>query len=128
MDYIIFLWLNDNHYNLILLYKTFSEKNLCKVHELSYSFVFSDSHVCKNNFTCLKCFSQNCEQEINYKKECGNCNVVFRSSKCFNKHISNAFLKSKLSHNSELLLSPCQYMHYCKECERLFRDFFGIKE
>lgn len=58
-DKIMYLWLNDNHYDVILDVKIFSKNNLTNFcfRCMTYytQFEYQDNHVCKNYETCQRC-------------------------------------------------------------------------
>ena len=84
---VIFLWLNDAHYDLILSPKAFSRFNLSR-------FCFScmqyyrrletrQSHVCKTARTCQKWYAhESCAKEDGFKMECSECHVLFYNRTC----------------------------------------------
>ena len=75
-DKIVCLWLNNNHYDVVLNMRKFSKLNpssFC-VKCMSYfsSFEHSDNYICNSNLTCQKCFKQS-KCLTNCKIECSNC-------------------------------------------------------
>ena len=126
-DKIIFLWLNDSHYDLILNPKLFSNLKLdlfcfkC-MHYLKFD-EYADSHICKNEDTCLKCYS-NCKKEANFSIQCSECNIIFKSSDCFRKHLFNKLFKNKNS----IKVTPCQKFFFVIHVIKLFQDFSLLKK
>ena len=124
---VIFLWLNDGHYDLILSPNTFSKLQ-------ANSFCFScmnyfmrwesiRTHVCRTYFSCKNCYSnsEKCTaDEDGFFIQCPYCFVNFKSKDCYTRHLTKkVFLcNSKIqSHRA----TPCQQMFFVKRAIKKFR-------
>ena len=73
---VIFLWLNDAHYDLILSPYTFAHVNLgkfCFTCMLYFRRAESEiSHVCRTSLTCYRCYSSptKCSKEPEFQQQC----------------------------------------------------------
>ena len=84
---VVCLWLNNNHYDVILSMKKFNRLNNFCVKCMSHYKLFKhkDNHVCCTKLTCQKCFRQsNCSHNMNGDKfQCNNCKILFYDQDCF---------------------------------------------
>jgi hypothetical protein len=115
---VIFLWLNDAHYDLIV-----SPAHFAKVNSSRYCFVCmryyalhetKQTHICQTVNSCRSCYSNNvrCVKESNFKIECTQCNVLFYNSSCFQNHLTKRIFKN--SWDKEV--PPCNFFIFCKTC------------
>ena len=80
---VIFLWLNDGHYDLILSPYTFSRCNTAQYcFQCMRYFLHSetkDFRVCKTVYSCQRCYSSQdgCNKEPGFINECNTCHVLF---------------------------------------------------
>ena len=119
---VIFLWLNDGHYDLILSPNTFSKLKAgsfcfnCMNHLKRWESI--RTHVCRTYFSCHNCYSnsEKCTADENdFFIQCPYCFVNFKSKDCYTRHLT----KKVFLCNSELkphLSTPCQQMFFCKTC------------
>lgn len=127
---IIFLWLNDNHYDVVLSPKTFSQRNInnfCFKCMKYYSRLeFATTHVCKTDFSCLKCYStMGCANEDDFRHQCELCKIIFCNRECYRKHLTNRIFTPKQSNYTKR--TPCQYFFFRKTCYRTVTRYFFIK-
>jgi hypothetical protein len=115
---VIFLWLNDGHYDLILSPYTFSKCNSSKFC-FAYMRYFrrgenKTTHFCKTGNTCHRCYfsDRNCPPEDNFKQQCSECHVLFYNRNCFYNHLTQIIFK--LSHGN--MQSTCQQFFFCLTC------------
>jgi hypothetical protein len=119
-DDVIFLWLNDAHYDLILSPKTFLRFNLShfcfKCMRYYKHFENYQTHVCKTEFSCKNCYSNNnmCAKEENFKIECSECHVLFYNRDCFQKHLTNRVFQHFYKQGT--YVTPCIYYLFCLTC------------
>jgi hypothetical protein len=115
---VIFLWLNDAHYDLIV-----SPTHFAKVNSSRYCFVCmryyalhetKQTHICRTVNLCRSCYSNTvkCAKESNFKIECTQCHVLFYNSSCFQNHLTKRIFKN--SWDKEVL--PCNFFIFCKTC------------
>ena len=111
---VIYLWLNDGHYDVILSPHTFSK---CKANRFCFKcmhyFNYGEkNHVCRGAFTCPNCYAPNarCLDE-GLRQECPLCNVIFRNVGCYTRHLQN-----KIFQSGRYGETPCQHMFFCKTC------------
>ena len=127
---LFFLWLNDNHYDLILSPKGFSELNLSqfcfKCMRYYAACEYANTHVCRTaHSTCLKCYgSTKCEDEKDFKIKCTSCCVVFRNKTCFQNHLFEKIFKGEKSNGGKI--TPCQYMFFCETCYKITPRFIRV--
>lgn len=129
---VIFLWLNDNHCDVVLSAKTFSQHSLktfcfrCMKYRTHFETV--DTHVCKAATTCLKCYrtNENCADEVDVKYECSNCQLIFYNRSCFQAHMFNRVFHSNMTANRPDVrkITPCNFMFFCKTCYKIVPRFF----
>ena len=91
------------------------------IHYLKFD-EYADSHLCKNKDTCLKCYS-NCKKEANFSIQYTECNIIFKSSVCFQKHLFNKFFKNKKS----IKVNPYQKYFFVIHVIKMSQDFFVEK-
>lgn len=120
-DNVIYLWLNDNHYDLILAPKQFSRITRCsfcyKCMRYFKNGETSASHTCRTKRTCLKCYSfSKCDNERGAMIECSSCNILFTNIQCFQKHLQN-----KVFMNGTV--TPCNAYFFCKKCYKIISHF-----
>ncbi|CAB3985445.1 DNA polymerase, partial [Paramuricea clavata] len=118
---VIFLWLNDAHFDLILSSRKFmknSGSRFC-MKCMKYFRVFENAttHVCHTVNTCKKCYAHEakCVGEESFKIECSECHVLFYNRKCFTKHLTHAIFKNNYSKN----VPACRFFFFCKTCYRI---------
>ena len=115
---VIFLWLNDAHYDLVV-----SPTHFAKVNSWKYCFAcmryFSlhenrQTHICQTDNSCKSCYSNNvrCVKEDNFKIECTQCNVLFYNSQCFQNHLTRRIFKNSW----DKYVPPCNFFIFCKIC------------
>ncbi|CAB3980304.1 DNA polymerase [Paramuricea clavata] len=118
---VIFLWLNDNHYDLVTSPYTFSRLNLG-------TFCFScmcylrrherrNTHVCVLSTTCHRCYSntRKCEHVSGFVQQCTECDVIFYNPDCFTKHLTQRVFKTYI--NGTLTTeTTCQRFFFCAVC------------
>ena len=77
---VVCLWLNNNHYDVILSMKKFNRLSHFCVKCMSHykQFEHDANHVCYTNLTCHKCFRQsNCPRNMNGDKfQCSNHKII----------------------------------------------------
>ena len=114
---VIFLWLNDAHYDLIV-----SPTHFAKVNSGQYCFACmryfalhetKQTHICQTEDSCKSCYSNNikCAKE-DFKIECTQCNVLFFNSQCFQNHLTKRVFKNSW----DKYVSPCNFFIFCKTC------------
>ena len=123
---VIFLWLNDEHYDLVLSPYTFS-----KINGTNYCFACMrylrrwetrlNKHVCKNAHTCKNCYSQNeCKSEPEFFHQCTECFVHFKNRDCFVRHLTKKVFPGKTEFRNgkkeQQYVTPCKHMFFCKTC------------
>jgi hypothetical protein len=118
---VIFLWLNDGHYDLILSSRKFMKNNgnrFC-MGCMRYFRLFENqqSHTCLTVSTCKKCYAHDtkCLPERGFKMECSECHVLFYNQQCFAKHLTHAIFKNSYSKN----VTPCRFFFFCKTCYQI---------
>jgi hypothetical protein len=115
---VIFLWLNDAHYDLVL-----SPKHFSKINSDRYCFVSmkyyalhetKETHVCKTTNSCKSCYSndEGCAKETSFKIECTQCHILFYNSGCFERHLTKRVFKDSYSKE----VTPCKFFFFCKTC------------
>jgi hypothetical protein len=100
---VIFLWLNDAHYDLILSPKDFSKVSKsrycfsCMKH--FYQHDTKETHVCKTVYSCKSCYSNDkkCVKEANFKIECTECHILFYNRGCFERHLTKRIFKDSIT-------------------------------
>ena len=118
---VIFLWLNDAHYDLVLSPYTFSRCN-------SGKFCFQcmryfrraetkTSHVCRTSLTCLRCYSSptKCPKESDFEQQCTECDVVFYNRTCFFNHLTQRSFKT----SNARMETACQRFFFCATCYKI---------
>ncbi|CAB3984018.1 DNA polymerase [Paramuricea clavata] len=118
---VIFLWLNDAHFNLILSSRKFmknSGSRFC-MKCMKYFRIFENAttHVCHTVNMCKKCYAHKakCAAEEGFKIECSECHVLFYNRECFTKHLTHAIFKNNYSKN----VPACRFFFFCKTCYRI---------
>jgi hypothetical protein len=115
---VIYLWLNNAHYDLIVLPTHFAKVNssrYCFVCMRYYALLETkQTHICQTVNSCRSCYSNNvrCVKESNFKIECTQCNVLFYNSSCFQNHLTKRIFKN--SWDKEV--PPCNFFIFCKTC------------
>jgi hypothetical protein len=115
---VIFLWLNDAHYDLIV-----SPPHFSKVNSSKYCFIcmryyslheVKETHICKTVNTCRSCYSNEtrCVREADFKIECTHCHVLFYNSSCFERHLTKRIFQNSYSK----AVTPCIFFIFCKTC------------
>jgi hypothetical protein len=115
---VVFLWLNDAHYDLIVSPTHFSKVNnskycfACMRYYATYE--SKETHVCKTIDSCRNCYSNEtkCAKEVGYKTECSSCHVLFYNRGCFEKHLTKRIFKNSYSKE----VTPCDFFIFCKTC------------
>ncbi|CAB3982341.1 DNA polymerase [Paramuricea clavata] len=111
---IIYLWLNDQHYDVILSPNTFLKLQgfcfKCMRHFQRAETV--TNHVCRGMYTCPNCYSPNalCPNE-GLNKKCPLCDVIFQNAACYTRHLQNRVFPVGRRHET-----PCQHMFFCSTC------------
>ena len=125
-DKVGFLWLNLNHYDLVL--------NVCKfVHGYAYNFCIKcmkrfesmkHFHTCLIPTMCQKCYTFHLydEDELPNPIECMECFLNFKTEHCFYQHMFNKVFNKKLHCRDKV--SPCQQFMYCSTCTQIVPRFF----
>ncbi|CAB3978337.1 DNA polymerase [Paramuricea clavata] len=121
---VIFLWLNDGHYDLVTSPYTFSRLNLGK-------FCFScmrylrrherkNTHVCISSITCQRCYSntRKCESVPGFTQQCTECDVIFYNPTCFTKHLTQRVFKT-YDKGSLITETTCQRFFFCVTCYKI---------
>ncbi|CAB3977956.1 Hypothetical predicted protein [Paramuricea clavata] len=117
---IIFLWLNDRHYDLVLSPNTFLQMTAGKFCFKCMNYLKHwervTTHVCRISFSCLNCYSggEKCPEEEGFFIQCPQCFVNFKNHDCYMAHLTKRVFKK----GSEKVYSvtPCQHMFFCKTC------------
>jgi hypothetical protein len=123
---VIFLWLNDEHYDLILSPYTFSKIN-CANYCFSCMRYFhrweknGGKHVCTNVYTCRNCYTQNvCKSDPEFFQQCTECFVNFKNRDCFVRHLTKKIFVGKTEFKGgkkiQQYITPCKQMFFCKTC------------
>ena len=108
---VIFLWLNDGHYDLILSPYTFSQ---CNANKFCFTCMWyfrrgetKSQHTCTTSVTCYRCYSfpTTCRKEDNFEQKCTECDIIFYNRKCFHNHLTQRMSKSSW----DTVESPCQH-------------------
>jgi hypothetical protein len=115
---VIFLWLNDGHYDLVLSPNTFSKLNAAK-------FCFScmkylrrweklNTHVCRTSFSCANCYSnsEKCADEEIFFIQCPYCFVNFKNRDCYTRHLTKKVFSPQSKENG-YRVTPCNQMFFC---------------
>ena len=122
---VVCLWLNNNHYDVVLSMRKFNRLAHFCVKCMSHykQFEHKENHVCCTNLTCHKCFRQsNCPRNMNANKfQCNNCKIIFYDQDCFLAHMSNTVFKPMQSNYNRL--TPCQYLFFCDACDKICPRF-----
>ena len=127
---LVCLWLNNNHYDVILSIKKFNRLSHFCVKCMSHlkQFEHKDNHICYTKLTCHKCFKQsNCPRIMTDEKiQCNICKIIFYSRECYLSHLSNRIFKPIQSNYN--LLTPCQYLFFCEECDKICPKYVFYKK
>jgi hypothetical protein len=125
---VIFLWLNDEYYDLILSPYTFS-----KINRTIYCFSCmryfhrwernpgQNKHVCRTVHTCRSCYTQNeCKSDPQFFQQCTECFVNFSNRDCFVRHLTKKIFVGKTEFKDgkkiQQYVTPCKQMFFCKTC------------
>ena len=118
---VIFLWLNDEHYDLILSPYTFSKINR-KIYCFSCMHYFHrwetgfGKHTCRNAHTCRNCYTQNvCKREPDFFQQCTECFVNFTNRACFVRHATKKVFGGKTEFRDGK-----KVQHYITPCKQIF--------
>ena len=109
---VIFLWLNDGHYDLILSAYTFSRCSASAYcFECMRYFRRTEtrlSHVCRTVYSCQQCYSspEGCDRQDNFEIVCNECHVLFFNRECFERHLTKHVFRNSWGS----YVSPC--MHF----------------
>ena len=118
---VIFLWLNDGHYDLILSPYKFSRcnsNNFC-LGCMRY-FLREETkavHVCRTTYTCLRCYScaHPCSEQEGVLLKCTSCDIIFYNQTCFHNHLTQRVFKNSWGTPE----STCQHFFFCKTCHKI---------
>ncbi|CAB3977264.1 DNA polymerase [Paramuricea clavata] len=121
---VIFLWLNDDHYDLVTSPYTFARLNLGR-------FCFScmkyfrrherkTTHVCILNTSCQRCYcnTRYCESVQGFFQQCTECDVLFYNPDCFTKHLTQKVFKTYIN-GVVRSVTPCQRFFFCASCYKV---------
>ena len=116
---VIFLWLNDGHYDLVLSPQTFSKLNAGKFCFVCMNYLrlweHINTHVCRTCFSCINCYSnsEKCKDEEGFFIQCPRCFVNFKNKDCYVRHLTKKVFLGKLKGDC---VTPCNQMFFCKTC------------
>ncbi len=124
----IFLWLNDNHYDLVLSTKNFHHANFCiKCMKYRKQGETDEVHVCITPQTCQRCYgSKKCLDNKDFKLKCSQCGILFYNRVCFQNHLFNKVFQSDGRIKGKI--TPCQLYFFCETCYRITRRFRYVKK
>jgi hypothetical protein len=124
----IFLWLNDNHYDLVLSTKNFHDSNFCiKCMKYRKQGETDEVHVCITPETCQRCFKgKKCLDDKDFKLKCNQCGILFYNRVCFENHLWNKVFPSDGRVKGKI--TPCQLYFFCETCYRITRRFMYVKK
>jgi hypothetical protein len=117
-DKIIYLWLNDSHYDLILNPYIFS-----RCHRSKFCFrcmrYFKrtervNTHMCRTSNTCQRCYASlvKCPKQQDFSAEC---NIIFYNSECFMKHLTQRTFKTSCGR----METACNRFFFCASCYKI---------
>jgi hypothetical protein len=116
---IVYLWLNDNHYDVVISPYVFLKYNTARFCFACMNFFrrkgeTRSNHVCRTAYTCHSCYAprENCGDE-GVKHQCPLCDVIFRNAGCYKRHLVEKIFKIGKTGKSE---TPCQSMFFCQTC------------
>jgi hypothetical protein len=115
---VIFLWLNDAHYDLVVSPTHFAKVNSCRncFACMRYFSLYEtkQTHICQTENSCKSCYSNTvrCVKDDNFKIECTQCNVLFYNNQCFQNHLTKHVFKNSWGK----YVPPCNFFIFCKTC------------
>ena len=118
---VIFLWLNEKHYDLVLSPYTFSRLNLGKFcfccMQYFRRFETKNTHVCISSLTCHRCYSNTakCVETPGFVQQCSECGIIFYNPDCFRNHLLQKVFKTSVNGKSTKE-TPCQRFFFCAVC------------
>ncbi|CAB4013528.1 Hypothetical predicted protein [Paramuricea clavata] len=114
---VIFLWLNEKHYDLVTSPYTFSRLNLGKFcfscMRYFRRFEIKDTHVCIASLTCHRCYANTtkCIETPGFVQQCTMCDIIFYNPDCFRNHLVQRVFKTFV--NGKLTMeTPCQRVFF----------------
>ncbi len=124
----IFLWLNDNHYDLVLSTKNFHHSRFCiKCMKYRKQGETDNEHTCIIPQTCQRCYTGNrCLNNKDFKIKCTQCGILFYNRICFQNHLFNKIFASDGRVKGKI--TPCQLYFFCETCYRITRRFRYVKK
>ncbi len=124
----IFLWLNDNHYDLVLSTKNFHHAQFCiKCMKYRKPGETDEVHVCITPQTCQRCYAgKKCLDNKDFKIKCSQCGILFYNRVCFKNHLFNKVFASDGRVKGRI--TPCQLYFFCETCYRITRRFIYVKK
>ena len=120
-DKIIYLWLNDSHYDLILDPYTFSR---CQRSKFCFKCMryfkrteTANTHMCRTSNTCQRCYASlvKCPKQQGVKQLCTECDIIFYNLECFTKHLTQRTFKT----SSGRMETACNRFFFCASCYKI---------
>ena len=105
------IWLNDNHYDLVLNFSKFIYRSGRKTICVRCMKRRRQGHLCKVSSMCFLCYSFHDKVcDLSPSIVCALCNLYFKNRQCLINHYQNRCF------DFDRKYTPCEFFKYCRKC------------